>query len=114
MGGIFLENFESDYLCVFGIVSVYVEDLEIIRENFEWFFEVEIWVIKKVLIVVEKLRKFLNVCYVLIVGGIEVIIKKNFFWVSFEVIFYYFFLILKDFERNFLLKVYLLLRSEEY
>jgi dihydroorotase len=113
-GGIFSRNFESDYSCAPGIVSVHAEDPGIIRENPERPPEAEIRAIKKALTAAEKLRKPLNVCHVSTAGGIEAIIEKNLPRVSFEVTPHHLFLTKKDFERNPLLKVYPPLRSEEH
>ncbi|NJE76804.1 dihydroorotase [Thermococcus sp. ES12] len=113
-GGIFSENFESDYSCSPGVVSVHAEDAEIISSNPERPPEAEVRAINRALNVAEKLKKPLNVCHVSTTGGIEAILRRNLPWVSFEVTPHHLFLTRRDYEGNPLLKVYPPLRDEEH
>ncbi|NJE42980.1 dihydroorotase [Thermococcus sp. GR6] len=111
-GGIYSEDFESDYACAPGIVSVHAEDARIIREKPERPPEAEVRAIKEALEAAERLKKPLNICHVSTADGMKLIMKKNLPWVSFEVTPHHLFLTRKDYERNPLLKVYPPLRRE--
>jgi dihydroorotase len=110
-GGIFSEDFEGDYSCAPGIVSVHAEDPDIIQKNPERPPEAEIKAIKKALNEAERLRKPLNICHVSTGDGIEAIFEKNLPLVSFEVTPHHLFLTSEDYGRNPLLKVYPPLRG---
>ncbi|AFL95122.1 dihydroorotase [Thermococcus cleftensis] len=111
-GGIFSEDFKSDYSCAPSIVSVHAEDAEVIAGNPERPPEAEVLAIERALQAAENLEKPLNVCHVSTAGGIEAILRRNLPWVSFEVTPHHLFLTRKDFEGNPLLKVYPPLRDE--
>ncbi|ACJ17253.1 dihydroorotase [Thermococcus onnurineus NA1] len=111
-GGIYSEDFESDYACAPGIVSVHAEDARIIREKPERPPEAEVRAIKEALEAAERLKKPLNICHVSTADGMKLITKKNLPWVSFEVTPHHLFLTRKDYERNPLFKVYPPLRRE--
>ncbi len=111
-GGIFSEDFEGDYSCAPGVVSVHAEDAEIIGKNPQRPPEAEIRAIEKALNAAEKLRKPLNICHVSTAGGIRAVLEKALPWVSFEVTPHHLFLTKEDFEKNPLLKVYPPLRGE--
>ncbi|NJD98802.1 dihydroorotase [Thermococcus sp. LS1] len=111
-GGIYSEDFENDYACAPGIVSVHAEDARIIREKPERPPEAEVRAIKEALEAAERLKKPLNICHVSTADGMNLIMKKNLPWVSFEVTPHHLFLMRKDYERNPLLKVYPPLRGE--
>jgi len=113
-GGIYSEDFEEDYACSPGVLSVHAEDAELIQEKPERPPEVEEVAVKRALESAEKLKKPLNICHVSTKGGIEAILRKNLPWVSFEVTPHHLFLTRGDYERNPLLKVYPPLRSEEH
>ncbi|NJE54532.1 dihydroorotase [Thermococcus sp. 21S9] len=113
-GGIYSENFERDYSCSPGILSVHAEDAGLIQEKPERPPEVEEVAVKRALESAERLKKPLNICHVSTKGGIEAILRKNLPWVSFEVTPHHLFLTKKDYERNPLLKVYPPLRTEEH
>lgn len=113
-GGLFSEDFESDYRCAQGIVSVHAEDAGIIHKKPERPPEAEIIAIKRALKAAEKFRKPLNICHVSTAGGIDAILSANLPWVSFEVTPHHLFLSRRDYERNPLLKVYPPLRDEEH
>ncbi|NJE05614.1 dihydroorotase [Thermococcus sp. M36] len=111
-GGIFSTDFEGDYACAPGIVSVHAEDPETIAKNPERPPEAEIKAIKLVLDAARRLQKPLNICHVSTGGGINSILGASLPWVSFEVTPHHLFLTKKDYERNSLLKVYPPLRDE--
>ncbi len=111
-GGIFSEDFESDYSCAPGIVSVHTEDPEIIQRNPERPPEAEIRAIKRAIHAARELQKPLNICHVSTKRGIERVLGAGLPWVSFEVTPHHLFLTKRDYERNPLLKVYPPLRSE--
>ncbi|NJE62479.1 dihydroorotase [Thermococcus sp. 21S7] len=113
-GGIFSEDFERDYLCAPGVVSVHAEDARIIHEKPERPPEAEITAIKRVLNAAKRFKKPLNICHVSTAGGMEAILNANLQWVSFEVTPHHLFLTREDYERNPLLKVYPPLRDEEH
>ncbi|WP_457751480.1 dihydroorotase [Thermococcus sp.] len=113
-GGIYSEDFESDYACSPGVLSVHAEDAEVIRKKPERPPEVEEVAIRKALSLAEGLKKPLNVCHVSTKGGIDAILEKNLPWVSFEVTPHHLFLTRRDYKRNPLLKVYPPLRSGEH
>ncbi|WP_457742802.1 dihydroorotase, partial [Thermococcus sp.] len=113
-GGIYSKDFEDDYTCSPGVLSVHAEDAELIRKKPERPPEVEEMAIKKALRSAERLKKPLNVCHVSTKEGIEAILRKNLPWVSFEVTPHHLFLTKKDYEKNPLLKVYPPLRTEEH
>ncbi|CAI1492512.1 Dihydroorotase [Thermococcus nautili] len=113
-GGIYSEDFESDYACSPGVLSVHAEDAELIHEKPERPPEVEEVAIKRALESAEKLKKPLNICHVSTKGGIEAILRKNLPWVSFEVTPHHLFLTRRNYDRNPLLKVYPPLRTEEH
>ncbi len=113
-GGIYSEDFEEDYACSPGVLSVHAEDTGLIREKPERPPKVEEVAIKRALESAERLKKPLNICHVSTRGGIEAILRKNLPWVSFEVTPHHLFLTRKDYKRNPLLKVYPPLRSEEH
>ncbi|EEB73492.1 dihydroorotase [Thermococcus sp. AM4] len=113
-GGIYSEDFDEDYACSPGVLSVHAEDAELIQEKPERPPEVEEVAVKRALESAEKLKKPLNICHVSTKGGIEAILRKNLPWVSFEVTPHHLFLTRRDYERNPLLKVYPPLRSEEH
>ncbi|WP_258083359.1 dihydroorotase [Thermococcus thermotolerans] len=113
-GGIFSRDFESDYSCAPGIVSVHAEDAGIIQKKPERPPEAEITAIKRALKAAEKFRKPLNICHVSTADGIDAILSAKLPWVSFEVTPHHLFLTNKDYERNPHLKVYPPLRDEEH
>ncbi|GAB6136420.1 dihydroorotase [Thermococcus prieurii] len=113
-GGIYSEDFESDYACSPGVLSVHAEDAELIKEKPERPPEVEEVAVKRALESAERLKKPLNICHVSTKGGIEAILRKNLPWVSFEVTPHHLFLTRRNYERNPLLKVYPPLRTEEH
>ncbi|WP_297470018.1 dihydroorotase [Thermococcus sp.] len=113
-GGVYSENFEADYSCSPGVLSVHAEEAELIREKPERPPEVEERAIERALKVAKKLRKPLNICHVSTSGGINAILRENLPWVSFEVTPHHLLLTKKDYEKNPLLKVYPPLRSEEH
>lgn len=112
-GGMFSEDFESDYSCAPGVVSVHAEDAGVIARNPERPPEAEVRAIKRALKAAEMFKKPLNVCHVSTAGGIEEILSAGLPWVSFEVTPHHLFLTRKDYEKNPLLKVYPPLRDEE-
>lgn len=111
-GGIFSEDFESDYSCSPGVVSVHAEDAEVIAKSPERPPEAEVKAIEKALNAAEKWEKPLNICHVSTAGGMEAILKKALPWVSFEVTPHHLFLTRRDYENNPLLNVYPPLRGE--
>lgn len=111
-GGVFSEDFDGDYSCAPGTVSVHAEDAEIIAQNPERPPEAEIRAINKALDAAERLKKPLNICHVSTAGGIEAILDRNLPWVSFEVTPHHLFLTKRDYERDPFLKVYPPLRDE--
>ncbi len=111
-GGIFSEDFESDYSCSPGVVSVHAEDPDIIAGNPERPPEAEIKAIETAISLAKRVRKPLNVCHVSTEGGLRVILEAGLPWVSFEVTPHHLFLTERDYERNPLLKVYPPLRGE--
>ncbi|WP_297507708.1 dihydroorotase [Thermococcus sp.] len=113
-GGIYSENFESDYSCSPEVLSVHAEDAEVIAKNPERPPEAESRAIKRALNVAESLKKPLNICHVSTRDGVEEILKRGFSWVTFEVTPHHLFLTRRDYERNPLLKVYPPLRTEEH
>ncbi len=113
-GGIYSGDFESDYACSPGVLSVHAEDAELIRENPERPARAEEVAIKRALESAEKLKKSLNICHVSTRGGIEAILRRNLPWVSFEVTPHHLFLTREDYKRNPLLKVYPPLRTEKH
>ena len=113
-GGVYSENFEADYSCSPGVLSVHAEEAELIKEKPERPPEVEERAIERALDIAERIKKPLNVCHVSTSGGINVILRENLPWVSFEVTPHHLFLTRKDYEKNPLLKVYPPLRSEEH
>ena len=113
-GGFYSENFELDYSCAPGVLSVHAEDSKIIAQNPERPPEAEIRAIKKALNAAEKLKKPLNICHVSTMGGINTILEKKLPWVSFEVTPHHLFLRKEDYERDRRLKVYPPLRSESH
>ena len=112
-GGIFSANFESDYSCSPGIVSVHAEDAEVVSKDPERPPEAEIRAIRRALLASKRLGKPLNICHVSTADGVGVILNSGLPWVSFEVTPHHLFLTKRDYERNPLLKVYPPLRSEE-
>jgi len=113
-GGIYSEDFESDYACAPGVLSVHAEDAEMIRKKPDRPPEVEEVAVKRALKSAGRLKKPLNICHVSTKGGIEAILEKNLPWVSFEVTPHHLFLTRGDYERNPLLKVYPPLRTGEH
>ncbi len=113
-GEVYSENFEADYSCSPGVLSVHAEEAELIKEKPQRPPEVEERAIERALKVARKLRKPLNVCHVSTSGGINAILRENLPWVSFEVTPHHLLLTKKDYEKNPLLKVYPPLRSEEH
>ena len=113
-GGIYSEDFEEDYACSPGVLSVHAEDAELIQEKPERPPEVEEVAINQTLKSAERFKKPLNICHVSTKGGIETILQKNLPWVSFEVTPHHLFLTMGDYERNPFLKVYPPLRTEEH
>ena len=111
-GGIYSENFESDYSCSPGVLSVHAEDRELIRKKPERPPEAEEKAIERALNIAERIKKPLNVCHVSTRGGIEAILGRNLPWVSFEVTPHHLFLTKKDYEKDKRLKVYPPLRDE--
>ena len=111
-GGVFSENFDGDYSCAPGTVSVHAEDAEIIAQNPERPPEAEIRAIDRALKAAERLKKPLNICHVSTAGGIEAILDRNLPWISFEVTPHHLFLTRRDYERDPFLKVYPPLRDE--
>ena len=112
-GGIFSANFESDYSCSPGIVSVHAEDAEVVSKDPERPPEAEIRAIRRALLASKRLGKPLNICHVSTADGVGAILNSGLPWVSFEVTPHHLFLTKRDYERNPLLKVYPPLRSEE-
>jgi len=113
-GGIYSENFENDYACSPGVLSVHAEDARLIREKPERPPEAEIRAIERALDTAERIKKPLNLCHVSTKEGIELVLKRSLPWVSFEVTPHHLFLTKKDYEKNPLLKVYPPLRDEEH
>ena len=111
-GGIFSEDFESDYSCSPGVVSVHAEDPGIIAGNPERPPEAEIKAIETAISLAKRVRKPLNVCHVSTEGGLRVILEAGLPGVSFEVTPHHLFLTKRDYRRNPLLKVYPPLRGE--
>ncbi len=111
-GGIFSEDFESDYSCSPSIVSVHAEDPEVIRENPKRPPEAEIRAIETAISAAKRVKKPLNVCHVSTAGGLRTILDAGLPWVSFEVTPHHLFLTEKDHRRRPLLKVYPPLRGE--
>ncbi|ASJ03644.1 dihydroorotase [Thermococcus profundus] len=112
-GGIYSKDFESDYSCAPGVVSVHAEDARTIQKRPERPPEAEIKAVERVLLAAEKLRKPLNICHVSTGGAIKAVTRSNLPWVSFEVTPHHLFLSRGDYERNGLLKVYPPLRGED-
>lgn len=113
-GGVYSEDFERDYSCAPGPVSVHAEDPEVIRENPERPVEAEIRAVRKALKMASELKKPLNICHVSTKEAVEEITDLNLSWVSFEVTPHHLFLTRKDYEGNRLLKVYPPLRDEKH
>ncbi|WP_456422975.1 dihydroorotase [Thermococcus sp.] len=113
-GGIYSENFESDYSCSPGVLSVHAEDAELIREKPERPPGVEERAIERALSIAGRLKKPLNVCHVSTRGGIEAILRRNLPWVSFEVTPHHLFLTERDHKKDKRLKVYPPLRDEDH
>lgn len=113
-GGIYSENFEDDYACAPGVLSVHAEDAGLIKKMPERPPKVEEKAIQKALESAERLKKPLNICHVSTRGGLEAILNKNLSWVSFEVTPHHLFLTRDDYERNPLLKVYPPLRTKDH
>ncbi|AJC71681.1 dihydroorotase [Thermococcus guaymasensis DSM 11113] len=113
-GGIYSDNFEGDYACSPGVLSVHAEDAKVIKENPERPPEAEVRAINRALDAAEKLKKPLNICHVSTAGGTEAILNRSLPWVSFEVTPHHLFLTKRDYERNPLFKVYPPLRDEEH
>ncbi|ASJ06307.1 dihydroorotase [Thermococcus pacificus] len=111
-GSIFSENFESDYSCSPGIVSVHAEDPETIRKSPERPPEAEVRAIERAIHAAGELQKQLNICHVSTGDGLRAILEAGLPWVSFEVTPHHLFLTKRDYERNPLLKVYPPLRGE--
>jgi len=111
-GGVFSEDFDGDYSCAPGTVSVHAEDAEIIAQNPERPPEAEIRAIDRALKAAERLKKPLNICHVSTAGGMKEILDRNLPWVSFEVTPHHLFLTRRDYERDPFLKVYPPLRDE--
>ncbi|WP_297503188.1 dihydroorotase [Thermococcus sp.] len=111
-GGIFSKDFEGDYSCSPGIVSVHAEDPGVIRKDPERPPKAEITAVKRALEAAKRLKKPLNICHVSTEEGIRTILEVGLPWVSFEVTPHHLFLTKKDYERNRLLKVYPPLRDE--
>ena len=111
-GGIFSRDFEGDYSCSPGVLSVHAEDSQVIRGNPERPPEAEVKAIQRALSASKKLKKPLNICHVSTADGLGAILNAGLPWVSFEVTPHHLFLTGKDYERNPLLKVYPPLRSE--
>ncbi|NJF25691.1 dihydroorotase [Thermococcus sp. Bubb.Bath] len=112
-GGIFSEDFEADYSCAPGPVSVHAEDAEIIRDNPKRPPQAEITAIKRAVEVAKKIRKRLNICHVSTGEGLEEILQAKLPWVSFEATPHHLLLTRRDYERNPYLKVYPPLRGNE-
>ncbi|ASJ10242.1 dihydroorotase [Thermococcus sp. P6] len=113
-GGFFSMDFEKDYGCAPGVVSVHAEDPEVITKNPDRPPEAEVRAIKRALRAAERLKKPLNICHVTTEGGIGSILGANLPWVSFEVTPHHLFLTKKDYEKNPFLKVYPPLRDERH
>ena len=113
-GGIYSEDFDADYSCAPGVLSVHAEDPEIIREKPERPPEAEVRAIERALSAARNLKKPLNICHVSTSGGIEAILRENLPWVSFEITPHHLFLRRKDYEKNPLLMVYPPLRTDEH
>ncbi len=111
-GGMFSEDFEGDYSCAPGVVSVHAEDQAIIAERPERPPEAEVLAIKRALNAAEKFGKPLNICHVSTAAGMTEILRAELPQVSFEVTPHHLFLTRGDYERNPLLKVYPPLRTE--
>ncbi len=111
-GGIYSRNFEEDYACAPGRVSVHAEDMEVIRQKPERPPEAEVRAIERALKAVERIKKPLNICHVSTEGGIEAILRRGLRSVSFEVTPHHLFLSRRDYEENPYLKVYPPLRDE--
>ncbi len=111
-GGIYSENFEVDYACSPGVLSIHAEDPKIIQGNPERPPEAEVRAIELGLSAAKKLKKPLNICHVSTHGGIKAILQEDLPWVNFEVTPHHLFLTKKDYEKNPLLKVYPPLREE--
>ncbi len=111
-GGMFSEDFERDYFCAPGVVSVHAEDQAIIVERPERPPEAEIIAIKRALNAAEKFKKPLNICHVSTAAGTAEILRAKLPHVTFEVTPHHLFLTRRDYERNPLLKVYPPLRAE--
>jgi dihydroorotase len=111
-GGIFSEDFERDYSCAPGPVSVHAEDAEIIKANPRRPPQAEILAIKRAIEAAKKAKKPLNICHVSTGRGLEEILRAKLPWVSFEVTPHHLFLTKKDYGRNSFLKVYPPLRED--
>jgi len=113
-GGIYSENFEIDYSCSPGVLSVHAEDAELIRKKPERPPEAEERAIERALDIAERIKKPLNVCHVSTRGGIGAILRRNLPWVSFEVTPHHLFLTKRDYKKDKRLKVYPPLRDEDH
>lgn len=111
-GGIYSQNFEDDYRCARGVVSVHAEDHELIQMLPGRPDIVEVEAIRRALNAAEFLKKPLNICHVSTKEGLRLILGKNLPWVSFEVTPHHLFLTEKDYEKNRHLKVYPPLRPK--
>jgi len=112
-GGIFSQDFEGDYSCAPGPVSVHAEDAGIIQDNPERPPQAEIKAIKRAVEAAKKTKKRLNICHVSTGEGLTEITGAKLSWISFEVTPHHLFLTRRDYERNAYLKVYPPLRGNE-
>ncbi len=110
-GGIYSRNFEEDYSCANGRLSVHAEDYKLIQEFPERPAIVEEMAIKRALHAAKSLKKPLHICHVSTAGGLRSILDTAPPWVSFEVTPHHLFLTEKDYRRNRFLRVYPPLRS---
>ncbi len=112
-GGVFSTDFESDFSCLKGPVSVHAEDMDVVRRNPSRPPEAEVNAINRVLKVVSDVKRPVNICHVSTKAGIEAILGSGLPGLSFEVTPHHLFLTTKDFKRDPFLKVYPPLRGDD-
>lgn len=111
-GGLYSENFEADYSCSPGAVSVHAEDAGIVKTDPTRPPEAEVKAVKRALNAARRLKKPINICHVSTGGALREILSSRLPWLSFEVTPHHLLLTEVDYRRNPMLKVYPPLRPE--
>ncbi|WP_297488474.1 dihydroorotase [Thermococcus sp.] len=111
-GGLYSENFEEDYSCSPGAVSVHAEDADILKADPTRPPEAEVKAVRRALNAARRLKKPINICHISTGEALRELVNSRLPRLSFEVTPHHLLLTKKDYRRNPMLKVYPPLRPE--